>query len=696
MLASTVAAGLVVAPAPASAISIHPGATSTFPETWVDDAGRQYVVTSGYQENHVLVARDTPSGAPDALWGTFDGVPGLRTVTIAPPVPGAVRDPDISLADGILTTIWWLPTCNLTCTRWFVRTAVDGTPVGTPVERPEVQEVFDVVDDGSFIGVGPGYVVRWLAPDGALRAEADIGRTQVRGTAIDGSGRLLVATSDGMIRRLLADGTSDLTLDTGCALYVNNVVAADTDDDGFAYACGANDAADLTVTRYDADGEVEWSTTGAPTASASIARPTAIAIDDTDQIWVAGTGLFTAPPSEGGMTIGISGLATFTEGGAPVARYQRPLQTQGNADLGGSGISDLRPVPGGHVAYADFKRCCQTIGGGEPNDDVFGAVLPARPAEAVPTCTPADLAITGAGHGSISVTFTGCPAPASGPAPTGYAVTSGSKTAAAPAPASPSTPITLTLDGLDPYRLAQVTARAVNDGGPSTAAAPTVTTVLPFTSTDAFVQRQYADLVGRAPTAQELASARGTANEPGDSGAATVASGLLATGRATKAVEPTARLYRSYFLRDPDLAGLRYWVARREAGRTLTWMSDSFSRSPEFARRYGTLSNKAFVEQLYANVFSRPGDPAGVAFWTKRIDQHRLSRGGVVLQFSESTEGLRKAAPRVEPIAATFLMLDRLPTSLERASWTTSTRPSTYIPRVIVGSEEYADRVAQP
>jgi hypothetical protein len=101
---------------------------------------------------------------------------------------------------------------------------------------------------------------------------------------------------------------------------------------------------------------------------------------------------------------------------------------------------------------------------------------------------------------------------------------------------------------------------------------------------------------------------------------------------------PAIRLYRAYFLRMPDPSGLDFWANRRRNGATLSSISQHFASSSEFARRYGSLTNAEFIDQIYDNVFDRAPDPSGREFYLRRLDQRTWNRGQVVLQFSESSE----------------------------------------------------------
>lgn len=102
--------------------------------------------------------------------------------------------------------------------------------------------------------------------------------------------------------------------------------------------------------------------------------------------------------------------------------------------------------------------------------------------------------------------------------------------------------------------------------------------------------------------------------------------------------QQVSRLYLAYFLRYADDAGREYWVGRMVAGLTLIQMSDEFARSPEFGTLYGSLDNAFFVDLVYRNVLGRAPDVAGHTYWTTALNDRTLSRGAVMLGFSESIE----------------------------------------------------------
>jgi hypothetical protein len=166
-------------------------------------------------------------------------------------------------------------------------------------------------------------------------------------------------------------------------------------------------------------------------------------------------------------------------------------------------------------------------------------------------------------------------------------------------------------------------------------AKPFRTALAPFEDADAYVKRQYQDLLGRQPNAQELADGK----DHIDAHDTTHLTDALAHAPARVAERhPVIRLYFAFFERSPDVSGANYWIAKRKAGTNLNKIASSFAASSEFKTKYGNLTNGQFVQQVYVNVFDRQPDPSGLAYWTKKLDEGKASRGQVMVGFSESNE----------------------------------------------------------
>lgn len=98
------------------------------------------------------------------------------------------------------------------------------------------------------------------------------------------------------------------------------------------------------------------------------------------------------------------------------------------------------------------------------------------------------------------------------------------------------------------------------------------------------------------------------------------------------------RLYHAFFGREPDSAGAIYWIVQQEACLGLDEIAELFARGPEFTNRYGLLDDRGFIDRVYRNVLGRGAEPAGSDYWTGLLDRGVLTRGGVMLNVSLSSE----------------------------------------------------------
>lgn len=125
--------------------------------------------------------------------------------------------------------------------------------------------------------------------------------------------------------------------------------------------------------------------------------------------------------------------------------------------------------------------------------------------------------------------------------------------------------------------------------------------------------------------------------------------GSSATALTTAPYDPNAgsgtiyRLYRAYFLRDPERSGYDYWLGTFFQGYPLPSISNDFARSLEFATRYGSVSNGEFLTRVYSNVLGRGVDSGGYAYWMDKMNRG-MSRGMVMIYFSDSAEFRQKTA----------------------------------------------------
>jgi hypothetical protein len=183
-------------------------------------------------------------------------------------------------------------------------------------------------------------------------------------------------------------------------------------------------------------------------------------------------------------------------------------------------------------------------------------------------------------------------------------------------------------------------------------------------------------LLGRPPTTAEhgtwVAALTAGTKTPGQ-----LDDALRRSADNTANVDPVVRLYRAFLGRAPDAGGLRFWIARkRNVAPARTWkvadLAAQFTASGEFQRKYGSLSNRAFVTRIYTDVLGRPADQAGVDFWTKRLDTKRQTRAQIMVGFSESSEYQRKQAANTDVAVAYLSLVGRMPSAAETSAWTTA------------------------
>lgn len=89
--------------------------------------------------------------------------------------------------------------------------------------------------------------------------------------------------------------------------------------------------------------------------------------------------------------------------------------------------------------------------------------------------------------------------------------------------------------------------------------------------------------------------------------------------------ELIAQLYIGFYNRAPDPVGLEYWLGRMDAGVSIQDIGDSFAASPEASETYSFFSNPGsdiagFLSQVYLNVFGRPIDDDGMAYYLARLE----------------------------------------------------------------------------
>lgn len=210
----------------------------------------------------------------------------------------------------------------------------------------------------------------------------------------------------------------------------------------------------------------------------------------------------------------------------------------------------------------------------------------------------------------------------------------------------------------------------------------------PFTSRNALVDQQYRDFYGRSATSAELAYWASTGYN-----AEQIVSWFVNNEKPQRG--PLVRLYKAYYKRWPDVGGYDYWVRKMKSGTSLTSVSDFFANSNEFKSKYGSVDNEQFVILVYANVLNRTPDTAGYNYWVKQLNDKKITRGGVMLKFSESSEYVRKYGLDCDLQGVTLRMLRRPATDTELAQWNPDVDALALAYPILFDTPEYINRVVK-
>lgn len=147
---------------------------------------------------------------------------------------------------------------------------------------------------------------------------------------------------------------------------------------------------------------------------------------------------------------------------------------------------------------------------------------------------------------------------------------------------------------------------------------------------------------GDSSSNTENTDSNNTSNSTGSNGGNTPpASEDIVSRECRSGIEGIAAQYVAFFNRAPDTDGLQYWF---DSGLSLEAIGASFFYQPETQAAYpaGT-SNSTFLTQVYNNLFGRNPDPAGLAYWIAELDNGRVYREQTILAFISGAQTNDKA-----------------------------------------------------
>lgn len=97
------------------------------------------------------------------------------------------------------------------------------------------------------------------------------------------------------------------------------------------------------------------------------------------------------------------------------------------------------------------------------------------------------------------------------------------------------------------------------------------------------------------------------------------------------------RMYQAALDRTPDAGGFSYWLDAMDHGMSLSQVSTLVLQNPEAVKIYmADPSDSYFITQLYHHVLHRDPDAAGLSWWLSNVQ--KSTRAEVMVMFSESPE----------------------------------------------------------
>lgn len=190
----------------------------------------------------------------------------------------------------------------------------------------------------------------------------------------------------------------------------------------------------------------------------------------------------------------------------------------------------------------------------------------------------------------------------------------------------------------------------------------------PWNDAEAFVRQQYVDVLNRQPEPAALSTFVDTL-QSGAQAPPWLTQYLVGSDECQDRNGAVLRMYQAFFARKADYDGYRYWLSQLRGGVSISSMAGRLAASTEFTRRYGGLRNRDFVANVYLNVLRRAPDANGSAYWTDQLDHGLISRGRLMLLFSESNENRDRLAGPVNVTIVHTAMLRRMPTQDSIDSW---------------------------
>jgi hypothetical protein len=360
----------------------------------------------------------------------------------------------------------------------------------------------------------------------------------------------------------------------------------------------------------------------------------------------------------------VTATVTPASGGTPAGQLKFTLDGTSGAALnlvdGKAGYTIPTLTVGDHQLVASFL-------GTATHGASASAPLTITVAAVPPGATGTPL-VTAAAKDAATIGWT---APASvGSSPvTGYTVTVKADAAGTTVKTvnTGTTATSATITGLTPGKLYRFTVAATNAAGTGPASALSAFALPPFKTVDAFVDRQYRDFAGRAPSASELSTwvgrIAGGTYKPADL--------MLAMSNSTynSKLAYVVRTYYAFFQTVPSQSTLDAYAAKLRAGSSVGSIAQIWAASSSFKAKYGTLTNTNYVKRVYLNTLKRNPSSSELSAGLKYLGSGTTKRGAYMVTLSEGSSFKARLKGLTELYSVIRPGLGRVPTTAERTQW---------------------------
>ena len=107
----------------------------------------------------------------------------------------------------------------------------------------------------------------------------------------------------------------------------------------------------------------------------------------------------------------------------------------------------------------------------------------------------------------------------------------------------------------------------------------------------------------------------------------------------TESLTMVQEFYIAYYGRPADPSGLTYWADRFDETANLDDVLAAFGESDEFTANFGDLTESELVNNLYQQMFGRPAEAEGLAFYTDLLESEAATLASIAKQIVDGASG---------------------------------------------------------